>query len=193
MPSRRWVVAAAGPSYLSSDALKFTSPDAQHVGAEEGLSKWKSIFRMLCKRSLLQQEIAMDMAGEPLIRSSFSGDQIYAPVPGWAGVENRSRSIFLAFLHHRETGDYSTFAEWCRVWKFERWLETEEGRKPKLVRRNRNREASRCAIAFTFPFEMLDIFIGAFATTFFCYDCEEDLVLANPRSSPSGLGISALC
>ena len=66
----------------ASDSLKFKSHEPKGVGCAEHLTRWNQIFRLLCKRTLMWQEIALDFAGLPLMRASFTSETLFTPIPG---------------------------------------------------------------------------------------------------------------
>ena len=51
---------------------------------------------MLSKRSPLEQEMTMDLACQPTVRSSFTGAFVHAPVPGSKALNN-DRHLYNAF------------------------------------------------------------------------------------------------
>ena len=64
----------AGYVSKASDALQFKSDEAKrHKGTASMASKWRQVYRLLCKRALLEQEIAMEFAGLPMVAASFTG------------------------------------------------------------------------------------------------------------------------
>jgi len=85
-----------GYTTKASDALHFHRREAQEQGSQTEQSHWAQIYRMLCKRQPLEQEISMEFACLPLVKASFTGDHCYAPVPGSPAVNN-SRHAYLAF------------------------------------------------------------------------------------------------
>ena len=85
-----------GYATKASDALHFHRREAQGQGGQTEQSHWAQIYRMLCKRQPLEQEISMEFACLPLVLASFTGDDCYAPVPGSTAINN-SRHAYLAF------------------------------------------------------------------------------------------------
>ena len=85
-----------GYTAKASDALRFHRREAQGQGDQQQPSLWAQIYRLMCKRQPLEQEISMEFACLPLVKASFTGADCYAPVPGSTAVNN-SRHEYLAF------------------------------------------------------------------------------------------------
>ena len=70
--------------------------------------------------------------------------------------------MYAAYLSQSDIKE-QTYAAWAREWT----LQHESGKMDDLQVRRRNiagrGKGKRCAVAMIFPFELLDIFIGAFA------------------------------
>ena len=110
----------------------------------------------------------MEFAGLPMVRHSFSGHAIYSPIPGSAAI-NSSRDQYLVYQHYlneQKDGLGSTqglsYIEWLRRYC------VVDASKYTVAKRNVAGPAKSCdcGVAMTFPFELLDIFIGAWAATF---------------------------
>ena len=156
----------AGYVSKASDALTFRSKQAQHDG--DG-SRWRQVYRLLCKKSPLEQEMVMEMAGLSMAKHSFTGVSLFPPIPGSKAV-NESRAhynAFQQFLHRGAVVDGAatsmSYMQWLRMFR----VVTTDG---KSVVRPRNvagpgRNKS-CGIGIRFPFELLDIFVGAWAACF---------------------------
>jgi hypothetical protein len=69
---------------------------SQSGANENNQSKWRQVYRLLCKRSPLEQEMAMEFACLPMVRTSFTGEHVYAPVPGSFAVNN-DRHAYMAY------------------------------------------------------------------------------------------------
>ena len=170
----------------ASDALQFRSKDRKGPGNQEENSKRRQIYRLLCKRSPLEQEMTMDMAGMSMVKASFTGACLHAPILGSVAI-NHDRHLYNAFqqwLTKPEVpGDSSSdpapadtnFLEWCRLFdiRAKKPLEKldDHGRQAFQYELRRRNVAGRgrgkaCAVAMQFPFELLDIFIGSWAATF---------------------------
>lgn len=81
----------------SKDALQFRTKDGKCTGqGQQAESQWRQVYRMLSKRSPLEQEMAMDMAGQSMVRSSFTSTFVHAPIPGSEAL-NRDRHLYNAF------------------------------------------------------------------------------------------------
>ena len=197
----------AGYTAKASDALHFHRREAQGQGSPNEQSHWAQIYRMLCKNSPLEQEMAMEFACLPMIKASFTGEYCYAPVPGSEAVNN-SRHAYLAFQQHLGTNHVSvnytsnsgeakkrSFLEWYRLWQIanKRAATTEEREREgapayKYEIKQRNQagpgRGKRCAVGIRFTFELLDIFIGQCAATFLPGALEASLVHPAPQNVP---------
>ncbi|CAE7307097.1 pif1, partial [Symbiodinium sp. CCMP2456] len=67
----------AGYLLKASDALQFLSKQV-----DDQDTQWRQAYRLLCKRSPTEQEIVMEFAGLSMVKHSFSGVDIFAPIPG---------------------------------------------------------------------------------------------------------------
>ena len=158
----------AGYVSKASDALQFSREQAHRAGTPTDTSKWRQTYRLLCKKSPMEQEMVMEFAGLPMVRHSFSGHAIYAPIPGSA-ARNSSRNQYLVYQHYLKeqkdglgnTRDLS-YMEWLRRYR------VVDANEHTVAKRNLAGPATGCdcGVAMTFPFELLDIFIGAWAATF---------------------------
>eukprot|EP00973_Karenia_brevis_P035404 4880835-Karenia_brevis.AAC.1 len=86
-------------------------------------SRWRQIYRMLCKRAPLEPEMALEFATLPLMKSSYRGDHIYSPIPGSTAM-NQSRHVYNAFLQWQARVDSLLakpvkFVEWARAYAVE--------------------------------------------------------------------------
>ena len=99
-----------GYATKASDALHFHRREAQGQGGQQQQSQWAQIYRLLCKRQPLEQEIGMEFACLPLVKASFTGTHCYAPVPGSAAVNN-SRHEYLAFQQCLRDNHESIYVE----------------------------------------------------------------------------------
>lgn len=169
----------------ASDSLKFKSHESKGVGCAEHLTRWKQIFRLLCKRTLMWQEIALDFAGLPLMRASFTGETLYTPIPGSKAI-NSSRHMYEAFKTCATSEERrGSFAEWIR--KYGVTTKKEANGSFQYTGKPRNLRGPHagklCAIGFAMPFELLDIFIGTWALTFLPDTREEQLILSEADSA----------
>ena len=181
----------------ASDALQFRSKDRNTSSNAEDATRWRQIYRLLCKRSPLEQEMAMDMFGNSMVRASFTGALVHAPIPGSTAINN-DRHLYNAYqqwlVNPRVEGDAShdpapaktNFIEWCRFFDVKKFVPDSQqpqdihGRqKFTYTLRRRNvvgRGAGKvCAVAMSFPFELLDIYIGSWAATFLRNQPEEGI------------------
>ena len=158
----------AGYVSKASDALQFSREQAHHAGTPTDTSKWRQTYRLLSKKSPMEQEMLMEFAGLPMVRHSFSGHAIYPPIPG-STARNSSQDqclVYQYYLKEQKDGLGSTrglsYMEWLR-----RYRVVDANRRTVAIRNVAGPARScDCGVAMTFPFELLDIFIGAWAATF---------------------------
>ena len=175
----------AGYVAKASDSLRFQKGD-EGRGAPAETSRWRQVCRLLCKRSPLEQELAMYFAGLPMVETSFTGDRMYPPIPGSTAV-NKYRHAYLAYQErlvaaheeHCQVQEVAedgrvlrlrNFVEWCRLFRLHQYVKTGENSWSYVVRERNARgrgTGKKCAIAMTWPFELLDIYCGAYAAAFF--------------------------
>ena len=86
----------AGYLAKASDALRFQKADRVAEADPEKLSRWRQVYRLLCKRAPLEQEMTMFFAGLPVVKASFTGERLYTPIPGSKAVNN-SRHLYNAY------------------------------------------------------------------------------------------------
>ena len=146
----------AGYVAKSSDALNFKSKDNKMDGNAEMNTRWRQTFRMLCKRSVTEQEIALDFAGLSLMENSFTSDALYCPIPGSA-AQNKHRQRYNEWLRV-PLGDASrcgrSFADFVRNYR----TEAHDNGDIEVKERTGRKKKGICAVAFGMPFELLDIF-----------------------------------
>ena len=139
----------------------------------------------------------MDMEGLPMVRASFTGAFVHAPVPGSMAINN-DRHLYNGYQQWLRSpaveGDASkdplpgdtNFIEWCRFFDVKKHQpnraepEDSHGRQNfTYTFRRRNlvgRGAGKaCAVAMSFPIELLDIYIGSWAATFQKNQLEEGI------------------
>ena len=187
----------AGYVSKASDALQFTRREASG-GAQAGEeSRWAQVYRLLCKRSPLEQEMCLEFACLPLVKASFTGDDYFAPVPGSTAL-NHSRRAYNAFQqclrdgHVSVRADQPSFIQWLRGWQVAdvRKRPGEEGEDAEYVYKVKQRNIAGpgrgkcCAVGMTFAFELLDIYLGQWAATFLPGQREEGLVHPAPEAAP---------
>ncbi|CAE7574509.1 UBP25, partial [Symbiodinium sp. KB8] len=154
----------AGYLAKASDALQFVSKQTANED-----TKWRQAYRLLCKRSPTEQEIVMEFAGLSMVKHSFTGTDIFAPIPG-SDANNNSRRQYEAYQRHLKgpVGQFEdpgeiTFIQWLRLYQV--ISDGNEG----TVLRPRNQagpaKGKPCGVAMSFPFELLDIYVGAWAAS----------------------------
>ncbi|CAE7381940.1 pif1 [Symbiodinium microadriaticum] len=156
----------AGYISKASDALQFKCSQA---AAHQDFSQWRQTYRLLSKKSPMEQELIMEFAGLSMVRHSFSGISLFAPIPG-SKAKNSSRDMYASYQHHICTppdafghGGGFNFIQWLRRFR----PSDDPKNKHKLTARNAAGPArgKDCGVAISFPFELLDIFIGAWAAS----------------------------
>ena len=222
----------------ASDALQFRTKDGRCTGrGPQEETRWRQIYRMLSKRSPLEQEMTMDLACQPTVRSSFTGAFVHAPVPGSKAVNN-DRHLYNAFqdwlegkaavtvdkrpaahgseddanrdeaLEHEENREEeeeeenqeqkkeTNFLEWLRKFdiRSKTLLQSDEPSDRQTYHyelRHRNRAGRGrnkiCAVAIQFPFELLDIYVGAYSATFQKGRKEAEILPQSHREAPENM------
>eukprot|EP00971_Amphidinium_carterae_P067123 1328638-Amphidinium_carterae.2 len=164
----------AGYVAKASDALQFKSPEALSNSQN---STWRQTYRLLCKKSPLEQELVMEFVGLPMVRHSFTGDAVFAPIPG-SKADNSSRHAYSAYQQHLRADLDCTAHGSTKGLSYLQWL-----RKYRITARTPAKDntihykvglrnvagvstGKTATVAIWFTFELLDIFIGSFAATF---------------------------
>ena len=166
--SHNLMLYVAGYIQKASDALTFNAKQAQRDGAPAESSRWRQTYRLLCKKSPMEQEMLMEFAGLALVKHSFSGQALFAPIPG-SEAKNSSRNHYALYQHFlTQPTDTVGCAEALSYIQWLRRFHVVDFRKNTVAKRNVHGPAKDCdcGIAMTFPFELLDIYIGAWAATF---------------------------
>ncbi|CAE7803623.1 UBP25, partial [Symbiodinium necroappetens] len=153
----------AGYVAKASDALQF------NLKQLEGESTWRQAYRLLTKKSPTEQEIIMEFAGLSMVKHSFSGHDVHAPIPGSA-ARNSSRHAYNAYQWYLTKSEdvfgcsrsYS-FVQWLR--KFRVTGNSLEDMTLHLHNQRGPKANKPCSVAVAFPFELLDIYVGAWAAT----------------------------
>jgi len=203
--------------YISkaSDALQFKANVAAESGEAASASSWRTTYRMLCKSAPLQQEMALQFAAAPLIRASFLGDNLFAPIPGSKAV-NSSRHVYNAYLSRdaevEGEGPPMSFIDWARlhrviVHKPQAEKEEEEEEEEQEEEQEKKRDDTpyryevrlraergvgsrkeRCALGVRFPFELLDIYIGSWLAVFVPHRSEQEFLLSDEDAAKTPEG-----
>ena len=182
--------------YLSkaSDALKFRATEAT-----SNLSTWRQVYRLLCKKSPLEQELIMEFAGLPMVMHSFTGCHLFAPVPG-SSAQNTSRDFYAAYQQLLQAGEDSSQSREARSLSFMQWLRRYNvqlvgQRGPDATykiteRAQRGRHSGKdCGIAMKFAFELLDIYIASWAAVFMPGMDERRVSPMMTEDYPSGMAV----
>ena len=173
----------AGYISKAPDALQFKCYQA---AAHQDFSQWRQTYRLLAKKSPMEQELIMEFAGLSMVRHSFSGISLFAPIPG-SKAKNSSRDMYASYQHHVCTppnafghGSGLNFIQWLRRFRPSDDLKN----KHKVTARNAAGPArgKDCGVAISFPFELLDIFIGAWAASCLPGMLESRLLPEDPPS-----------
>ena len=167
----------------ASDALSFKSSEVH----SDTNTTWRTTYRLLCKKAPLEQEMALEFAGLSMVRHSFLGANYYAPIPGSEAI-NLSRSAYKAFQTGLREGFYGgySFLSWLRDHRIEPLAQNTckvTSRQGRTSGRGCNKDVG---VAMHFPFELLDIFIGAWAATFLPNMDERRLLPDKSRTYPNG-------
>ena len=160
----------------ASDAITFAVP--RGTGSSSGsTSQWRSVHRLLRLQDPTEQEIALNLLRLRPLLTSFQGDFMYAPVPGQKG-QSRHTLAYKAYL--TRTSDWADFSllEWWRSHKVILVKGAVHVQKRGL---HGPKAGARVAVGVTFPFELLDIFIGSFLATFVPHSRVEELRLPEPQ------------
>ena len=184
----------AGYVSKASDALKFRSTEATSK-----LSTWRQVYRLMCKKSPLEQELLMEFAGLPMVMHSFTGCHLFAPVPG-SSAQNTSRDFYNAYQQLLQSGEDSSRSREARSLNFMQWLRRynvqlvgERGPDATYVitdRAKRGRHAGKdCGIAMKFAFELLDLYVGSWAAVFMPGMDERRLSPSSDQDYPPGLAV----
>ena len=182
--------------YVSKASDALTSK--QKVYLQKDTTTWRQAYRLMTKRAPLCPEMAVDFACLPLMESSFRGATVYAPLPKAESKRpnaerNNDRAMYEAYLRHQKSisafcvqGRYSGAPEVGR----ERFLDW--ARANAVIKRNdkghdeavfevkkrgghgAGKHKAKCALGVRFPFEGLDIFIGAWCATMIQHLSEDE-------------------
>ena len=170
----------------ASDALSFKSTEARGQNLPDE-STWRTTYRLLCKKAPLEQEMAMEFAGLSMVRHSFLGSTYFAPVPGSAAV-NVSRAAYNAFQDGVRQGLYAGYSFLC--WLRDHRIEPAGNNTCKVFPRSTRSKGvgynKDVGVAMQFPFELLDIFLGAWAATFLVGMDRRRLMPETSQDYPSG-------
>ncbi|CAJ1358990.1 unnamed protein product, partial [Effrenium voratum] len=182
----------------SSDALEFKRKE---WSAAQGvpLTHWRQTYRLLCKQAPLEPEMALHLAGAPLMESSYRGATVYAPLP-WNSAKrsslanNQARVQYLGYLAWSKTivseakfGRKLPFIEWLRLYSAA--LDESGGytfKERGVHGAGSSKEA--CAVGVVFSFELLDIFVGQFCATFIPHTSEDEFAMPESEESKTPEG-----
>ena len=146
----------------ASDSLTFTTPmDATST------SSWRQVWRLMQKLRPLWQEMALDFWGLPQVCSSWPSLHIYAPLPG---VPHRGfhGACYVAYLRRPEHVSSMSFLQFLRTYTMRR----SDGSVVQGDRRD-----MLAAVGVSWPYELLDIFWGAFMALMWPHRAEQELLL----------------
>ena len=133
-------------------------------------ASWRQVFRLLSRRTPLWQEIALDLAGLPLVLTSFGPLKLFLPLPGTKD-DSASYNIYKAYLTRAQFLDKG-FLDWFRLVdvKMQRGAVVETKLRP---------PGDTFGVSLTFPFELLDVFAAAWALAFVPHTSPADLELTH--------------
>ena len=143
---------------------------------------WCHTYRLLCKHAPLIPEVFIAMAGLPHMLRSFNTDVAYAIKPGLVTMQgeegNETQKLYRTYCRPvvaRSALVECNFAEYARKWQ---WNEKEKTAK----RRLHTEKKPITAIGIRFSYEMLDNYIGEFATMFWPHsDMKTFTMAASPE------------
>ena len=188
----------------ASDALTFK----QKAYLDKDSTTWRQVYRLLTKRAPLCPEMAVDFAGLPLMEASFRGATIHAPVPKIESLrpdadKNNDRAMYEAYLRHQQSiaafsvqDRYSgapavgrvCFLDWARqntvIKKNERGQDKVVFDVKKRGGHGVGKNKEKCALGIRFPYEGLDIFIGAWCATMVPHISEDEFAPAEDDAIP---------
>ena len=181
----------------ASDALQFKTRESESAGINWDKAAWRQIYRMLCKKAPTQPEIILEMAGVPQMVSSYRGEVLFAPVPGHRSVANQSRYLYNAYqqwMSQRSPEEVAiSFVSWARSHRVivippKCDGEATQFRVKERGKWGRGSNKNTQALGLRFPWERLDIFIGAWCATFIPHTDESEFVLndEDAASTPEG-------
>ena len=154
-----------GYTTKANEALHFKM--TEHFKNADAHAIWRQTYRLMCKHAPLLPEVFISMAGLPHMHRSFCTDVIYAVKPGLvkegASDGNETQKLYRVYckpMVARTATVTESFADYARQWV---WSEP----KKQARRRRHTDQKPITAIGIRFSFEMLDNYIGEFATTFF--------------------------
>ena len=178
----------AGYVTKASDAMKIFSKQSTNQDDPAEKSRWRQIYRLLCKKSPMEQEIAMEFAGLPMTKHSFTGVALFAPIPG-SSASNSSTAHYAAYQQYLKCpagvvghAKGLSYMQWLRQFRL---VDTKGPTYPVTRRNVAGPGASKsCGIAMAFPFELLDIYVGAWAAAFLVNMDEARLQPSNQSKKP---------
>ena len=91
----------------NSDALSFTMVVVQSGANMVEKKWWRQMYRMMCKKTPLEPEIALDFAGKSLMVTSYCGEDINAPIQGSKEMHH-SLYLYLASQQEQATEGLGT-------------------------------------------------------------------------------------
>ena len=175
----------------ASDSLRFNRRESESAQGAQHATVWKQIYRMLCKKAPLEPEMVLEIAGAPLMVSSYRGDYVYAPIPGHRDVVNNSRHLYNAYqqvMAKLPDDQLVSYIQWAREHRCEPIKPRNEGEPYSYKVKVRGvvgagADKLRCALGVRFPWERLDIFIGAYCAMFIPHRSEDEFVLSEEEAA----------
>ena len=130
---------------------------SQYTASNDAI--WYRAYRLLCKRAVMSSEVFLEMAGEGVSQmiNSYEVDVMYAPIPS---ATRDATNKTLKLYHNgylKQMFIQTNFLDYCRLYRLT----------DKDAVEHRNARNKTLSIGVRFSFELLDIFIGQFATVFF--------------------------
>jgi hypothetical protein len=142
--------------YVTKAQTQMDFNPSQYASSNDAL--WFRTYRLLCKRAVMASEVFLELAGEGVSQmiNSYEVDVMYPPIPS----ETRAATNKTLKLYHngyvKQVFVQTNFLDYCRLYRL--------GDKDTIeFRKARNKTLS---IGVRFNFELLDNFIGQFASVF---------------------------
>ena len=102
----------AGYVSKASDALIF---EPKQAASAERRQTYRT-YRLLCKKSPMQQEIVMELAGLPMVKHSFTGLALYPPIAGSKATTPRASTTMPTSSSSRRTSTPSVVLLASHTW-----------------------------------------------------------------------------
>lgn len=161
-----------GYATKESDSLQFKTKE-YNDSSGSSTSEWRQTYRLLCKKAPLEPELAVEFGSLGMMLKSYLSDHIFAQIPRdpETPATNSSQDAYDVYLLRGNVKDElirpnESFLEWLRRYAVSRAdADSKPEARPRGAR-GRGAGKERTAVGVKFPFELLDIFLGAWVSTF---------------------------